>query len=619
MDELQSMMMVEPAQPVDKERLLEFDGLLEKYKSGKKRLESRVVAAENWWKLRNVTEERKNGDIGNDPDAGFRAKSGWLHNVITSKHADAMENYPEPIILPREPGDREQAKTLSDVLPCILEQNHFEETYDKAMWQKLKTGTCVYQVRWDTEKAFGQGDIAIECVDLLTIFWEPGVTDIQKSRYLFHVELQDNEVLELQYPQLKDKLKGQKHTLTRYMYDDSVDTTGKSMVIDVYYKVKTGGQDVLHYCKYVGDEILYSTENAGQGGIYDHGLYPFVFDALWPIEGSPCGYGYVDLCQNPQTQLDMLDTAFTKNALVGATPRYFVRTDGGVNEKDFLNLQKPFVKVSAASLDEMQMRVVDYKPLGGTYLNLYDRKIDELRQTSGNTETANGVPASGVTAASAIAALQEASGKTSRDMTQASYRAYSRMIEMCIELIRQFYTTPRTFRITGDLGQQAFAEVSNAPMLPREVAYGSVSMGTVTPLYDIKVRVQKRNAYTRTAQNELALQLYSAGFFAPEMATAALACLDMMDFEGKDDVMQHIAQNGTLLQMLQQTQQLVLALLQKYEPEAVPQMAAAMGLDAQQTAAVPGGMTPSLDAAGGESGVTAKARQRAASATEARG
>ena len=617
MDELQTLMEGMP-QPVDQKRLLEFDSLLQKYKSGKARLERRVVAAENWWKLRNTAEEEKNGDIGSDPDAGFRAKSGWLHNVITSKHADAMENYPEPIILPREPGDREQARTLSAVLPCILEQNHFEHTYDLAMWQKLKTGTGVYQVRWDPDKAFGQGDIAIDRVNLLEIFWEPGVTDIQESRYLFHCELQDNDVLEGQYPQLKDKLKGQKQTLTRFMYDDTVDITGKSLVIDVYYKVRAGAQDILHYCKYVGDQVLVSTENEGQGGLYNHGLYPFVFDPLWPIEGSPCGYGYVDLCRNPQTQLDMMDTAITKNTIVGATPRYFQRVDGGINEEEFLDMQKPIVTVASGTRDETALRLIDSKPLGGTYINVYDRKIDELRQTSGNTETANGVPASGVTAASAIAALQEASGKTSRDMTQASYRAFSRIMELCVELIRQFYTTPRAFRITGDMGQQAFAQISNAPMVPREIFYGNESLGTVTPLYDIKVKVQKRNVYTRTAQNELALQLYGNGFFAPEMATAALCCLDMMDFEGIDDVRQKVAMNGTLLQQLQQTQQLVLALLQKYEPEAVEPMAAAMGIAAPQAAPIPGGGAPTGDLAGGESGVTARARARAASATEVR-
>ena len=248
--------------PVDRERLQEFNIILEKYKAGKKRLEKRVVAAEQWWKLRNEAEERKQ-NIG--WDEGFRAKSGWLHNVIISKHADAMESYPEPIILPREPGDREQAKMLTAVIPVILTQNKFERIYSDVAWQKLKTGTGVYKVTWDADKLGGLGDIDISRVDLLSVFWEPGVADIQKSRYFFHCELQDNDVLEGEYPQLRGKLRGERRTLTRFVYDDQVDVSGKSLVLDVYYKQRVDGREVLHYCKYVGDTVLYATENAECG------------------------------------------------------------------------------------------------------------------------------------------------------------------------------------------------------------------------------------------------------------------------------------------------------------------------------------------------------------------
>ena len=595
-------------QPVDAARIQKFDAALRKYKSGKTKLERRVIAAEQWWKLRNCDEEIRSGVLGPDESA-FRAKSGWLHNVIVAKHADAMDNYPEPIILPREQSDEEQAKTLSAVLPVVLEQTGFKRTYWDCWWQKLKPGTGVYKVTWDQRKQNGRGDISIEKVNILHIFWEPGISDVQRSRYFFHVDLVDNDVLEEEYPQLKDKLGGTTFTLSKFLYDDHVDTTDKSVVVDVYYK-KAGA---LHFCKYVNDQILASTENDG-APLYDHGKYPFVFDALWPIEGSPCGYGFVDLCANPQMYLDMMDTAFLKNTMVGATPRYFQRIDGGINEAEFLDLRKPIVHVNASTLDENAMRVIDYKPLSGTYMNVYNGKITELRETSGNTETANGITAGGVTAASAIAALQEASGKTSRDATQASYMAYSDIIDLCIELIRQFYDMPRTFRITGDQGQTQFTTINNAPMLPQEMSVGDVTLGYRLPVYDVRVEVQKQNAYNRTAQNELAIQLFQLGMFAPEMATPALQCLDMMDFEGKDELMQKISLNGTLQQKLMETQQIALALAQKVDPALAAQIAASMGMDG---APMPAG-GPVEAPAQGESGVTAKARARTAGATEVR-
>ena len=112
--------------PIGSEQLKKFTEILQKYKSGKTRTEQRIVASENWWKLRNTMDEQKETEIGQD--GGFTSRSGWLHNVIVSKHADAMEAYPEPNILPREVGDRGEAQKLSAIVPCVLEQNKFEET-----------------------------------------------------------------------------------------------------------------------------------------------------------------------------------------------------------------------------------------------------------------------------------------------------------------------------------------------------------------------------------------------------------------------------------------------------------------------------------------------------------
>lgn len=566
--------------PVDSQRLREFTGILQKYKAGKHSVERRTIAAENWWKLRNQAEERKTSE----GLSGFQAVSGWLHNVIVSKHADAMEAYPEPSILPREAGDRQEAAVLSKIIPVILEQNEFEKTYSDAMWQKLKTGTGVYKVYWDAEKLNGLGDIAIERVDLLNLFWEPGTADIQDSPYFFHTRLENNRELEEAYPQLKGQLKGTGFLASRFLYDDAVSTEGKSTVVDVYYKRKEQGRTLLHYCKYVGDRLLYSTENMrllklraltdelpeeapqGGGGLYEHGLYPFVFDSLFPIEGSPCGYGFIDLCQNSQTQIDMMQTAFIKNTMVGSVPRYFQRVDGAINEEEFLDLNNPIIHVSG-NLGQDSLRTVDYRPLSGNYIDMRTSVINELRETSGNTETSVGLVSSGVTAASAIAALQEASGKGSRDATRSSYRAYGKIISLCIELIRQFYELPRQFRITGNMGVERFIDYSNQGLLPQSQSFRDIELGMRLPVFDIKVIPQKSSSYTRLSQNELALQFYQLGFFSPNQADQALACMSMMEFEGKDELMQRICANGTMQRKLSMFQQYALAMTEKYEPE----------------------------------------------------
>lgn len=548
------------APAVGAEEIKGFLKVLQKYRAGKAATDRRIVASEQWWKLRNTEEEQKETEIARD--GGFTSRSAWLHNIIVSKHADAMKAYPEPIFLAREQADEPEAEMLTGIVPCILENNRFEKTYSDVMWQKMKTGTGAYKVVWDPDQLNGLGDIRIDRVNLLNLYWEPGITDIQRSRYFFQTEMVEKEVLLEQYPELEGKLHSSGPFSSRFLYDDAVATSDYVTVIDVYYHRYFGGRKVLHYCKFVGDQVLFATENEvlpgvspdgaakeplAAAGLYDHGLYPYVLDALFPIEGSPCGYGYVDLEKNPQTEIDLMKTAFVKNAMAGAIPRYFARENGNVRPEDFLDLSKALIPVSG-SLDETGLRRVEHSSLDGNYLHLLQQDIQELRETSGNTETSTGNPGSGVTAASAIAALQEASGKGSLDSNLSAYRAFSQVASLTVELIRQFYTLPRTFRILGQYGVYQYRTYTNAGLQPQLQTLLGQDMGMRKPVFDIKISAQRRNAFSTVSQNELALQLYKLGFFNPQLADQALQCLQMMEFDGKDALMLKISRSAQLCQ-----------------------------------------------------------------------
>lgn len=598
MDEINNAAVTAPAEkPIGKEQVTKLLTILQKYKAGKAKTERRITESENWWKLRNNAVESGSSTVVRE--AGYKSTSGWLHNVIVNKHADMMDAYPEPNILPREEADRAEARILSSIVPCVLEQNNFEYTYNDVCWAKDKTGTGVYKVIWDTQKLNGLGDIVVTKCNLLNLYWEPGLTDIQRSRYVFSTELVDDDLLEEMYPELQGNLHGNTFLSTRFLYDDTVSTDGKHTVIECYYHKYVGGKKTLQYVKFVNDFVMYATENdpqAAERGLYDHALYPYVFDVLFPIEGSVTGYGYVDICRSPQMTIDMLNTSFVKNAMAGATPRFFKRSDGGINEHEFLDLTKTLVNVNG-NLGEDSIREIPHTTLDGVYVSFLDRTIQELRETSGNTETATGSASAGVTAASAIAALQEASGKGSRDSILGTYRAYSQIVNLVIELIRQFYDLPRQFRIVGDMGSEQFVTYTNKYLKaqPQGDAFG-VDMGYRLPVFDIKVSAQKKNTYTKVSQNELALQFFQLGFFNPQMTDQAIMCLDMMDFDGRDSIIQRVSQNGTMFEKLTQYMQLALTLAAKAAPEMVQGLSndIMQTLGAAPTAAMGGGLA-SLD------------------------
>ena len=580
------------------EQIREANNTLQKYKQGKANLEQRIIDNEQWYKLRHW-------ECMRDKKQQVQPTSAWLFNSLANKHADAMDNFPSPNILPREEGDKGEAEMLSSIIPVILEQNDFEETYDNVQDYRLKSGTGVYGIFWDNEKMNGLGDISILKADLINLFWEPGITDIQRSRHLFHVELADNDLLEQEYPQLRGKLSSSSIDLSKYVYDDTVDTSTKSAVVDWYYKKRQNGRNVLHYCKYVNDVVLFATENdpeMAERGWYDHGQYPFVFDPLFSMEGTPCGFGYIDVGKDTQAYIDRANQAIMQNMLANAKPRHFIRSDGSVNEAEYADTTKDFIHVDG-SLGQDSILPVQGKPLNNVYIQVLHDKIDELKETTGNRDISTGGTTSGVTAASAIAAMQEAGSKLSRDSNKASYRAFRKVVLMVIELIRQFYDLPRCFRIIGENGTARFVEYSNANLQPQMQGIEmGVDMGYRLPLFDVEITAQKASPYSKMSQNELALQFFGAGFFNPQMSDQALACLEMMDFDRKQGIMQRIAQNGMMYK----------AAMMMMQQQMAPGVAGGTEESAEETVE----KTEALGGDGsGEAANTKKARQRVADST----
>ena len=605
-----------PASKVTKERLHTAMQTLERYKAGKARLDARLVEVEQWWKIRHWEWMQETG-----AKHDMKTSSGWLFNVIISKHADGIQSIPEANILPREEQDKPTAKMLSSVIPCILEQNEYDDTYSGTLWQKLKGGTGAWGVFWDGGKHNGIGDIAVSKSNLLNMAWEPGITDLQKSKNLFYVDLVDIDTLKQQYPQLADQnLHHEQISLRKYITEDTVSNDNKTMVIDWYYHTYNDGKKVLHLCKFVGDVVLYATEDdpeLAERGLYDHGMYPFVLDPLFPVEGSPCGFGYVDVCKGAQEQIDILNQAMVKNALVNAVPRYMIRSDSGLNEDEFMDFTRPVVHFTG-TMNQDAFAPIMTPTLNPNVMAMIDNKIGELKETSGNTDSSNGITQGSSQAASAIAALQEASGKVSRASTMGAYRAFSKIINMIIELIRQFYTVPRQFRITGEMGEEQFLTFDNAGMQPQQQGMDfGMDMGLRVPAFDVKVSAQTKTAYSKNSQNELAMALYTQGVFNPQMTDQALMLLDMMDFDGKEDLMQKVQQNGTLLQQVAMYQQIALQLAQQVDPMLAEQLANNLmtGAAAAQSAQMPVGSAPlALKQDGGAGGNMTKltnAREKA--------
>lgn len=627
------------------EEIRKADEILRIYKQGKANLEAKIIENEQYWKLRQRRPKKSNVETED-----YQPYTAWLWSCIQSRHSDAMDAYPTCNFLARQEDDKHEAKMLSAIVPVILEQNRFEDVYNDSVKYFFENGTYCNGIFWDASKHNGLGDIAIKKIDLLNLFWESGKVDIQESENVFFVNLVSKRLLEQKYPQTVGHLEAKTQTIAQYLYDDQVKTDDKAIVVDWYYKTAYNGKQAVHYVQYVNDVVLYATENDTQPpqdsmldpttgvpmivpitdangnpeppiaerGLYDHAMYPFVVVPLYPIEGSISGYGLIDIGRDTQNQIDVLNKAITDNAVVNATPRYFKKDNDSFNDADFLDLTKKVVPVKG-NLEDAVLPM-QTQTLGATYVDVLNQKIEELKFITANQDVSVGLTPSGVTAGSAISALQEAQGKNSRNSNKALYRAYRDIIYQVVELIRQFYKAQRTFRIAPDVlgGDEQYVTFDNSGLQPQPQMVLGQNMGLRKPEFDIEVTAEKASPYKKMEQNELALNFYGQGFFNPEMSDQALACLEMMDFSHKEEIMQRIQQNGTIMQLLLQYQQIALKLAQKVnDPVLVEQLSQAVLQTAGQ--AVPEGMGEEVkldQAENGEHPLQERARETARESTQ---
>ena len=506
---------------------------LRQYRIGKQRLDARIYHEKMWWRDR----------FGRDSQSYHpqTPTSAWLFNSISHKHADLCDNYPTCRILPREESDQASAQMLSDVIPVILKNCQFDQTYNLNAWSKLKHGMAAYGIFWDPTLASGLGDIAIRRVDILNLFWAPDVSHLQESPHLYLVSLEDTETLVERYhltPEVSRQLEtsgalpetGGSYFGTSTTYGD------KTAVVDWYYKaLNSEGREVVHFAKFTGNTLLYASENDplyAEDGWYNHGKYPFVLDVLYPEEGTPEGFGLLAVGKNPQNYIDQLDGHLLTYANWASRVRFWAKKSLGVNPDNFLDLDNPIVEVEG-DIDEEKLRQITLAPMDSGLSGLRQMKVEELKETTGVRDVSLGGTSGGVTSAAAITALQEAGSKTSRDCIAGTYAAFVEMVCQVIELVRQFYDGRRTFRITGKDNNYRFVRYSNQHLGQRTLGMGADGQPRYyLPIFDIDVSAECQNPSDRLGRNELMLKLYESGMLSEGQERAALRALSGMDFDG---------------------------------------------------------------------------------------
>ena len=507
-----------------------------------------------------------------------------ITSTIENLKADLSDEFPEAVIRPDGVGNEVLAKVLTTVLAEELEACDFEQEYSSLVHDVLNCGWGVWEIGYDPDLNNGVGGSYIRYIVNKNWLCDPQAMDIQDGRAVFKVARRPRDWFLQHYPDHYPFMRGD-NDLVRSDHDDFGATTAPSdrrdfRLIEAWFRVydPETHKHSVHFVKLAGGQVLENSAESRPEGYYSHGLYPFEVCRLFPQKGSALGLGITDLFKDAQRFSDKLDQILLVNAFRASRPRIFIQKDL-VDYDDARDFSKEVIETTGDPNAAVQWQQPQPLP---SYAMTYIQMIrDSIKTESGSNDQSRGQTSSGVTAASAITALQEMSTKRSRMEGRAIHSSFRKAVRMQIDMLREFAVNERQVPVTVN-GERLIVPFSRKFMLDMDNRPMPIE-------HYITVKTARQTKYTKLMHNELMLQMLQVLGDTVD----PVIMMEGLEYDGLEPLLENVrrAQRGGMLALQKQVAQLTQAVEQLtqerdgYRNTAEQMRAAMVAQGAQETQA----------------------------------
>ncbi len=410
-----------------------------------------------------------------------------IFRAIQSDVPILTDGMPKPEYIPQEPGDLELAEILNDVLASDWASGNWLYKLTEAIYDAHFYGTGFGGMPYDPDASNGAGRIVFRSEDTFCQYPDPSARDVNEdSNYHVHAEPQDIERLKRKYPHVAQYLKPDLIDLSRRdRANFSEDTKYKSPTDSRMITEGQSGYDVeakdealevtlyIHDPTYCEEEIAEKDPETGgekkaylqklkypngrkivvvngvlceNGPIpYEDKKFPYLRLVNYILPREFWGISEVEQLESPQKIFNKLISFALDVLTLMGNPVWIVDNTSGVDTDNLFN--RPGLVVEKEPNSEVRREEgVQLQPY---VLQMIDRMKSWFDDVSGDTDASRGLQPGGVTAASAIEALQQASQTRLRQKTRNIDAFMQDFGKMYASRVFQYYDSPRVFRVTG--------------------------------------------------------------------------------------------------------------------------------------------------------------------------
>lgn len=528
----------------DQELLQQAYGRLRIWREGCKEMHERAKESRQIILLQDPRQDE--GRKVDKPTIQLQTLKSTFNNCV----ADQMDNMPEALMVPETKDLTGVADDLTDIVRFILNENNYEAVHRRRVEDFFCTGTAVTQIAWDRDMDHGRGNVAVLRWPVEAFLWDPAAESIQDARALFKVSWHPMSWYEQHYPDKREAMGSDETIFSDLGVPDSQEGSqpgdeSKAMLVEYWYRLYDAQKRryTINVAYLAGGVLLEKAEN-----VYQHGMYPFVVDAFTPIEGLPVGDGMVQELAPMMRYINRYASYIDMNLRMASKGRLLVDRAAGLDKEALLDWETDVIE--GDRIDASAIQWLQTTPFTSMVTGQMLQLQNDIKQDSGQNQFTRGETAGGVTAASAISALQEAGGKMTRMRTNALNSGFREIVEQVMWLISQFYDKKRALYVTGHKDGSE-REVDASP----EHLFGKRDKGTLPPPpYTVQVQVQRRNPLRQQAQNELFMQAYSMSAQAGQIFPLSVL-FELLQVDGKDKILPVLRQTDAITQQMQQLAQ----------------------------------------------------------------
>ena len=487
------------------------------------------------WDRLTANEKMYHGDHWSDTGSGSNEPQPVMpiiFSTVENIQADLMDEYPEAVITPESSNDEKIGKILTRVVAQNHEACDYLYEYNDLIHDLLVGGYMVQEVGWDPNLNYGFGGAYIRYVSNKNIMFDPLCANIQDGRAVFKIERLPTSWFKQHYPDYAEHFSGGSDLVPddHFSFGTEVESKETNYMILLEAWIRTYDAEnhkySVHMLQIAGGQLLENSYIEKPEGYFMHGMYPFVCTPLYKIKGSPFGYGIVDMFKNPQQYSDKINQILLKNALTAGTNRILVQK-GSADLDEIRDFSKQIIEVS--NIDGIKW--FQDRPLPAFLMNYMINMQNGIKEEAGSNDFSRGNTTGGVTAASAITALMDASSKRSRKEAQVIHNGFAQAVRMELEVEREFETETRTVEITV-MGEKQSLSVHEGFFKDVQNGYDKLPVE-----FRVSIKPARESRFTKLSNNELILQIMT--MYQGRTINPAIL-MEAMDFEGKDIVLEKL-------------------------------------------------------------------------------